>query len=186
MARLRSASRVVICQELRQLHVRLWHAPAKRMRDLLQAAGLPAHVLAEVQTVVDTCSTCREWQRRSDKPVASLTLTSKFNEAVQFDLLFLDDVIVAHMICTCVRWAQGQIVPNREPKAILPAIEHFWFRHYGAPQMIVSDQEGALFSDEGAIWASRWKVELKSKAKGAHAHIVERRNDMLRQQYNKV
>ena len=50
----------------------------------------------------------------------------------------------------------------------------------------MSDQEGALYSDEGAIWASRWQIELKSKPKGSHAHIIERRNDLLRQQHNKV
>ena len=145
------------------------------------------HVLAEVQNVVDTCSSCREWQRRSNKPVASLTITSQFNEGVQFDLLFLeDDMIVAHIVCMCIRWAQGEMVKSREPKDVLAAIDHFWIRQYGPPKTIVSDQEGALYSDEGAIWASRWQIELKSKAKGAHAHIIERRNDLLRQQYNKV
>ena len=130
---------------------------------------------------------CRERQRRSNSPVTSLTLTSKFNEGVQFDLLFLGDgMIVAHMCCMCIRWAQGEQVKDREPQSILPAIEHFWFRQYSPPRFIVSDQEGALFSDEGAIWASRWNMELKSKAKGSHAHIMERRNDLLRQQFNKV
>ena len=157
------------------------------MRDLLQAAGAPESALAEIQNVVDTCSTCREWQRRSNKPVTSLTLTSKFNEGVQFDLVFLDDrLVVAHMCCMCIRWAQGQIISGRESHTVLSAIGHFWIRQYGPPNYIVSDQEGALFSDEGAIWASRWKIELKSKAKGSHAHIIERRNDLLRQQYNKV
>ena len=95
-------------------------------------------------------------------------------------------MIVAHMCCMCIRWAQGEQVKDREPQSILPAIEHFWFRQYSPPRFIVSDQEGALISDEGAIWASRWNVEHKSKAKGSHAHIVERRNDLLRQQFNRV
>ena len=68
----------------------------------------------------------------------------------------------------------------------MAANDHFWIRQYGPPKTIVSDQEGALFLDEGAIWASRWSIELKSKPKGAHAHIIERRNDLLRQQYNTV
>ena len=175
---LRSASRVVVSQTLRQIHSRLWHAPAKRMRDLLQMAGAPEHVLAEDQNVVDTCSSCREWQRRSNKLVTSLTITSQFNEGVQFDLLFLEDgLIVAHVICMCIGWAQGEMVKDREPKTVLAAIDHFWIRVYGPPEVIVSDQEGALFPDEGAIWASRWSIELKSKPKGAHAHIIERQND---------
>ena len=184
---LRSDSEVVICQTLRQIHSRLWRAPAKRLKDLLAAAGAPEHGIAEVQNVVDTCSTCREWQRLSNKPMTSLIITSQFNEGVQFDLLFLEDgMIVAHMICLCIRWAQGDLVKDRESKTVLAAIDHFWIRVYGPPKVITSDQEGALFSDEGAIWASRWSIELKSKPKGAHAHVIERRKDLLRQQYNKV
>ena len=96
------------------------------MIDLLRTAGAPEHVLSEVQNVVDTCSTCREWQRRSNKPVASLTITSYFNEGVQFDSLFLeDDLIVAHIICMCIRWAQGEPVKNRETKTVFEAIDHF-------------------------------------------------------------
>ena len=150
MKGLRSASRVLVAQILWQTHSRLWHAPAKRTRDLLQAAGAPERVLAEVQNVVDACSSCREWQRRSNRPVVSLTITSQFNEGVQFDLLFLEDnLIVAHVICMCIRWAQGQMVKSREPKEVLAAIDHFWIRQYGPPKTITSDQEGALFSDEG-------------------------------------
>ena len=113
---LRSASPAVRLQTLRQIHTRLWHAPARRMRDLLKAAGLSDYVLNEVQQVVDTCSSCREWQRRTNRPMTSLTLTSRFNEAVQFDLLYLEDKgIVAHICCMCIRWAQGEFVKDREP-----------------------------------------------------------------------
>ena len=56
--------------------------------------------------------------------MVSLTLTSRFNEGLQFDLLFVDDGIVAHLICLCIRWAQGMFVKSREPSDILPAIEH--------------------------------------------------------------
>ena len=43
-----------------------------------------------------------------------------------------------------------------------------------------------FFSDEGGIWAERWKIALRPKAKGAHAHVIERRNEMLRQQYHRT
>lgn len=152
---LHSESRVVRPCTLRQLHVRFWHAPAKRLRDLLPAAGAPQAAINEVQHVVDTCRVCREWQRLSAKPVTSLTLTSRFNEGVQFDVLFLDDCVCAHMICLCTRWAQAQIVESREPGHALPAFDLMWMRQYSPPKFTVSDQEGASFSDEGATWASR-------------------------------
>ena len=42
-----------------------------------------------------------------------------------------------------------------------------------------------FFCDEGGIWAERWKVALRSKPRGAHAHVIERRKEMLRQQYHR-
>ncbi|CAK0892089.1 unnamed protein product, partial [Prorocentrum cordatum] len=64
--------------------------------------------------VVDTCTVCREWQRRGEKSVTSLTFTTTFNEGIQFDLLFLDDGIVVHLIDMCIRWAQGIRVSKEE------------------------------------------------------------------------
>ncbi|CAK0852694.1 unnamed protein product, partial [Prorocentrum cordatum] len=68
-----------------------------------------------VQGVVGTCAVCREWQRRGNKSVASLTFITAFNGGIQFDLLFLDDGIVVHLIDMCVRWAQGLFVKSKEP-----------------------------------------------------------------------
>ena len=75
---------------------------------------------------------------------------------------------------------------SREPRDVLPTIEHLWLRVYGEPQYIVSDQEGALFSDEGSDWADKWNIELRANPKGAHAYVIERRNELLRQQYHKI
>ena len=36
-------------------------------------------------------------------------------------------------------------------------------------------------SDEAAQWLDRWQIELKTKVPGAHAQIVERHHDILRQ-----
>eukprot|EP00959_Pyramimonas_sp_CCMP1952_P083272 1740540-Pyramimonas_sp.AAC.1 len=57
----------MVQRTLRRMHIRLWHAPAQRLRDLLSAAGLPREVINMVQDVVDTCTVCREWQRRGEK-----------------------------------------------------------------------------------------------------------------------
>eukprot|EP00959_Pyramimonas_sp_CCMP1952_P422396 8848454-Pyramimonas_sp.AAC.1 len=99
---LRSAVPGMVQRALRRMHMRLWRAPAQRLRDLLSAAGLPQEVINMVQGVVGTCAVCREWQRRGNKSVASLTFITAFNGGIQFDLLFLDDGIVVHLIDMCV------------------------------------------------------------------------------------
>ena len=57
---------------------------------------------------------------------------------------------------------------------------------HSAPGFIMSDQEGAFFSDEWSVWTERWSIELWCKAKGSRAHVVERRNELLRQQYHRL
>ena len=64
---LRSATPGMRQRKIRRMHVRLWHAPAQRLRDLMAAARLPN----EVHAVVDTCAVCREWQRQGSKPIIS-------------------------------------------------------------------------------------------------------------------
>eukprot|EP00975_Prorocentrum_lima_P018238 3843725-Prorocentrum_lima.AAC.1 len=71
-----------------------------------------------------------------------MSITKEFNGGVQFDLLFLDDSIVVHVVCLCIKWAQAVFVEDRELETILPALVQMWFRVYGPPQYIVSDQEG--------------------------------------------
>ena len=52
----------------------------------------------------------------------------------------------------------------------------------GAMITFVSDHEGAIDSDEGRAWASRWGIKLAFRPRGAHARIVERHNELLRKQ----
>ena len=115
---LRSANPGVVQRTLRKLHVRLWHAPAQRLRDLLSAAGLPNSVVNAAQDVLDTCRSCREWERRGRKPVASL-----FNEGVQIDLLFMEDGVVAHLICLCIRFAQAEFTKG-PPQSLTSPLPH--------------------------------------------------------------
>eukprot|EP00959_Pyramimonas_sp_CCMP1952_P183091 3828422-Pyramimonas_sp.AAC.1 len=56
---LRSAASGMVQRTLRRMHVRLWHAPAQRMRDVLSAAGLPGWVIDRAQAARDTCTVCR-------------------------------------------------------------------------------------------------------------------------------
>ena len=104
---LRSTDIGVLSRTLRRLHVRLWHAPAQRLRDLCDRAGVPKTALDMIQNVVDTCRACREWQRRSARPIGALTLCSHFNEGLQFDLIFLDDEVAIHLICLAIRFTQA-------------------------------------------------------------------------------
>jgi hypothetical protein len=112
----------------------------------------------------------------------SSRLSQHFNEAIQCDLLFVYDYIVLHVIDECLRFSAGQVVPDKQTETLLSALVSCWLRLYGPPGVIISDKEGSLFSEQCSIWAERWGTSMRYKARGSHAFIVERHNELLRQQ----
>ena len=64
------------------LHLRWWHASARKMRQLLQAAGVRDDVLNLVEDVVDTCRSCRMWKRPPAKAGATVRCVEEVNDAV--------------------------------------------------------------------------------------------------------
>eukprot|EP00971_Amphidinium_carterae_P271540 5387674-Amphidinium_carterae.1 len=183
---LRSADKETRERVLRKLHLRWFHCPHSRMVSLLKHAGVSDQVLEQVRVVTDTCRVCRLWQRPSPRPLNRSRLADNFNQLVQCDLLFVLDYIIVHLIDECLRFSVAIPVKSRAPSDVLGAITRAWFKVFGPPAVLVSDREGAVASEEGAVWAERWNTSIKLKAHGSHAAIVERHNELLRQQIHRT
>ena len=171
---------------LRKLHTRWFHCSSERMVNMLRAAGCDKETLSAVPGIVDTCKACRAWRRPTNKPVTSSRLSSRLNECIQLDLLFTADGIVIHAIDEATRFTLAGLIPDRTPQSILDWLMTSWVRYFGPPRTILSDQEGALCSDEAAIWCERHNIELRLRPKGSHASTVERHHEILRSQLNKI
>ena len=61
-----------------------------------------------------------------------------------------------------------------------------WLKIFGVPKLIVSDSEGALGSEEAAIWAERLGTSFKLLPRNSHANIVERHHETLRQLIHRI
>ena len=66
------------------------------------------------------------------------------------------------------------------PTSILEAIATMSIRHHGPMRILIADGESGLASEEVAQWLDRLSVELKTKAPGEHAQMVERHHELLR------
>ena len=126
------------------------------------------------------------WNRPSSHAISSSRVSTKFNEVVQVDLLFVEDLIILHMIDEAIRFTMCELIPNKQTSTIIDAVTNSWFRHFGPPQLIVSDQEGGLVSEDAAIWSERWGTSFRFKPKGSHASVVERHHQILRDQMHKL
>ena len=165
---------------LRKVHLRWWHAPAKRMKELLQHAGAPSSVMGLIEDTVDTCRICRNWTRPGPKSITSSRLSTRFNETVQVDLLFHKKFVMLHLIDECTRWTVAVLIPNQEQSTVMEAMKKHWFKLYGYPESIISDQEGAIKDHETGAHLESHSCKLLLRAKGQRANLVERHHELLR------
>lgn len=186
LRKLRSDTPGVRIHALRKLHARWFHCSSTRMTGLLKAAGVGKEIIDQIPGIIDTCKACRSWKRPAPKAVASSRLTTQFNDVLQCDLLFTSNGIVIHVIDEAVRFTMTGILENRSTYSILDWLTQSWIRIFGAPRVILSDQEGGLCSEEASIWAERHNVQLKFRPKNSHATTVERHHQILRDQINKI
>ena len=64
----------------------------------------------------------------------------------------------------------------------MEAMKKIWFKLYGYPQLIISDQEGALKDRDTGVHLEANSCKLLLRAKGQHANLVERHHELLRHQ----
>jgi len=176
----------VVRRTIRRLHIRFWHASAARLEELLRHAGAPVSVIAHIKEIVNTCRICRMWTKPRPKAVATTRLSTAFNEIVQWDILFHRKIMVSHLIDEAIRWTTAAVLTDKEAVTLLTTITVQWLQPYGAMQVLVTDREAGLVSEEVAQWLGRWSVQLKPKAPGEHAQIVERHHAILRALFVKV
>ena len=179
---LRSQNPAVVRRTLRMLHLRWWHASAKRMHDILQSTGVEIPV-ALIQEIVDTCRPCRTWARPGASAMSTSRNLTKFAEVVQHDLTFFEQKPIQHLICAVTRLSQACWLPSKTTPSLIDGIDLMWIRPYGPMDVLESDQESGLVNDESKVYFSRLGTELKLKGVNAHVRMLEKHHDWLRQQY---
>lgn len=176
----------IVRRARRRLHIRWHHCSAKRMKMLLTAAGVKTEIFEIVEEIVSTCSICRMWARPGPKSIASTSQSTRFNETVQYDLAFVKEHIILHMIDCCIRWSAGVSVPDKQATTLMNAMDKLWFRVFGSPQELIGDREsGVAVPESSARFLEVRGIQLTLRARGQHASLVERRNEILRQQLHR-
>ena len=183
---LKSENKALVTRALRKLHLRWYHAPPTRMKTILSKVGIQNDTLQLVQSVCDSCRICRAWKKPSSKSMTHLQQAEEFNHRVQCDLLFIGDYIIMHCCDEATRFSVAEVIKSKEPEEILGALKRAWIRYFGAPQLFISDSEGALGSEEAGIWAERLGTSFKLLPRYSHATIVERHHETLRQVIHKI
>ena len=105
----------------------------------------------------------------------SLSVPLKFNEEGECDIIFYRDFKAFHIIDRAIRLADGCELENKGTEALLDAYMTSWYQRNGAFKVLYADGEAALNSSEAIDELKRLGTELRTKAPGQHASIIERR-----------
>ena len=96
------------------------------------------------------------------------------------DILFHKKLMVSHLLDEAIRWTAGSILKGKSAEDLIAAISTHWIRHFGPMGVLIADGEKGLASEEVAQFLDRALVQLKTKAPGEHAQMVERHHELLR------
>ena len=88
----------------------------------------------------------------------TVRLSTRFNEAVQFDILFYDVWVVVHLIDECIRWSVKEQVDDHQEESLIEAFTSRWFQPYGPRQVLIMDGERGLTTDAALTWLDHWGV----------------------------
>jgi hypothetical protein len=183
---LHSANEAVVRRTLRRLHIRLWHHGVAKMSNLLKHAGAPATAVKLLPEIIDTCRICRMWKRPTPKSATNTRLAEKFNDTVQWDILFYKKEMISHMLDEAIRWSSASVLPKKDAPALITAISRDWIRPFGGMRLLIADGETAMVSEQVSQFLDRTNVQLKAKAPGEHAQMVERHHEVLRQTLHRI
>ena len=111
---LRTGNKGAVERALRKLHLRWWHATATAMHTTLSMAGINKQVLDTIPDIVRTCRECIAWAKPGEQTQASLSVSTKFNDEVEADILFVSRYMIWHMIDRAIRFHAG---PQRRLKS---------------------------------------------------------------------
>ena len=99
-------------QRVLDLHARLWHASAKKMRRLLLHAGVPRARLENLENLLKLCKRCQEHSRPGSRPQVGVSLATRFNQRLQMDYFEAMDSIFLVIIDECFRYVQARRVAD--------------------------------------------------------------------------
>ena len=131
---LRSDNNNLIVQTLRKLHLRFWHASEEKLTTIIRGAGVDKKVLDLIPSVCNSCKVCRMWHRPANRATTSTRVSTKFNQVVQIDLLFVEDMIIIHLIDEATRFSICELIPNKQTTTIIDAVTLCWFKYFGPPE----------------------------------------------------
>ena len=158
-------------RELVKIHRTIGHPPKNDFGRALRNAGVKRNLIRWAVKEL-RCPVCESRVHPPAKRPGALPRSLRFNETVGVDLVeFIDngfDKILANMVCWGTGFQMAVVIPDKTSASARDAFDLHWVRHYGLPQLVVTDQ-GPEFMSSLHTLAKMLVYNISSVAK-AHGN----------------
>ena len=138
-----------------KLHINWGHVSGTQFkRVLVDAEGDTQSLLQHVDGVGSQCDTCKAFDKAPHIPISGTSTVSMFNERLQMDLLFLDDIIAWHIMDVFSKYSFLTRVRPKNPQGVWDAFISSWVGVFGPPKCLHLDEgaNGKMISGETCVW----------------------------------
>ena len=103
-----------------KLHKQFGHPSAQKLVKLIKNSNFSSPQLEKkIEMVSETCEICARFKKPPPRPVVSVPLASKFNEAVSMDLKVWGTSYFLVIVDIATRFCVAELIRNKQPKTIL-------------------------------------------------------------------
>ena len=166
---------------LMKLHVSGGHASAKQLeRALARSEGVNAHSITCVEDAAGQCELCQAFDKAPHAPVAGTSTVALFNEELQVDLLFLDDITALHILEVHFRYSFLLPVRANNLPEVWDSLCSPWIGGFGPPKCIQMYGGGERKDKSQTELRSERRFQLPFQGAGARPWVLELRNGFAR------
>ena len=138
-----------------KLHINWGHASATQIkRVLVDAEGGTQSLIQHVDEVASQRDTCKAFERAPRIPISGTSTVSMFNERLQMDLLFLEDIVALHFMDVSSKYSIPTRVRPKNPRTVWDAFLSSRVGVFGTAKCLHSDEGGEweMISGEIFVW----------------------------------
>ena len=121
-----------------------------RLKALVQDAGVwKDEHQEELDSINNTCQTCKLHAKTPARPVVSMPLASSFNEKVVIDLKSWKAKFILHLIEMFTRLSVSPFIHNKTPQEVVENVLQHWIgAGWGVMEGILVDSGGEFNNEE--------------------------------------
>ena len=147
-----------------KLHRQFAHPPMIRLKALMQDAGVwKDEYQEEMDSINNTCQTCKLYAKPPAKPVVSMPLASNFNKKVAMDLKSWKGKYILHLIDMLTRLGVSVFIRNKTPQEVVENVLQHWIgAGWGVMEGILVDNGGEFNNEEIREMSSILNIKISS------------------------